>query len=81
MKKMKKMHRNCEHEKKKHSFPRTPKQSIGAISHLPPHSRSDFANAIINAGLRFIGPSPAVVQQMGDKVAARKAAIDASKNL
>ncbi|XP_075977101.1 pyruvate carboxylase isoform X2 [Anticarsia gemmatalis] len=39
--------------------------------------RSDFAQAIINAGLRFIGPSPFVVQQMGDKVAARKAAIEA----
>ncbi|XP_026332581.1 pyruvate carboxylase, mitochondrial isoform X2 [Hyposmocoma kahamanoa] len=39
--------------------------------------RSDFAQAVINAGLRFIGPSPAVVQQMGDKVAARKAAIEA----
>ncbi|XP_060804065.1 pyruvate carboxylase, mitochondrial isoform X2 [Amyelois transitella] len=39
--------------------------------------RSDFAQAIIDAGLRFIGPSPKVVQQMGDKVAARKAAIDA----
>ncbi|XP_049874990.1 pyruvate carboxylase, mitochondrial isoform X4 [Pectinophora gossypiella] len=39
--------------------------------------RSDFAQAILDAGLRFIGPSPKVVQQMGDKVAARKAAIDA----
>ncbi|XP_039757417.1 pyruvate carboxylase, mitochondrial isoform X2 [Pararge aegeria] len=39
--------------------------------------RSDFAEAVINAGLRFIGPSPSVVQQMGDKVAARKAAIEA----
>ncbi|XP_047028787.1 pyruvate carboxylase, mitochondrial-like [Helicoverpa zea] len=39
--------------------------------------RSDFAQAVVNAGIRFIGPSPAVVQQMGDKVAARKAAIDA----
>ncbi|XP_022834355.1 pyruvate carboxylase, mitochondrial isoform X2 [Spodoptera litura] len=39
--------------------------------------RSDFAQAILDAGLRFIGPSPFVVQQMGDKVAARKAAIDA----
>ncbi|XP_031636722.1 pyruvate carboxylase, mitochondrial isoform X2 [Contarinia nasturtii] len=39
--------------------------------------RSDFAQAVIDAGLRFIGPSPYVVQQMGDKVAARKAAIDA----
>ncbi|XP_045451992.1 pyruvate carboxylase, mitochondrial [Melitaea cinxia] len=39
--------------------------------------RSDFAEAVQQAGLRFIGPSPAVVQQMGDKVAARKAAIEA----
>ncbi|XP_046982316.1 pyruvate carboxylase, mitochondrial isoform X2 [Schistocerca americana] len=39
--------------------------------------RSDFAQACIDAGLRFIGPSPKVVQQMGDKVAARKAAIEA----
>ncbi|KAL4713314.1 hypothetical protein ACJJTC_015301 [Scirpophaga incertulas] len=39
--------------------------------------RSDFAQAIIDAGLRFIGPSPTVVQAMGDKVAARKAAIEA----
>ncbi|XP_075233438.1 pyruvate carboxylase isoform X2 [Lycorma delicatula] len=38
--------------------------------------RSDFAQAIIDAGIRFIGPSPFVVQQMGDKVAARQAAID-----
>lgn len=29
--------------------------------------RSDFAEAVINAGIRFIGPSPKVVQQMGDK--------------
>lgn len=39
--------------------------------------RSDFAQAVIDAGIRFIGPSPYVVQQMGDKVAARKAAIEA----
>ncbi|XP_076642747.1 pyruvate carboxylase isoform X1 [Halictus rubicundus] len=39
--------------------------------------RSDFAQAIIDAGVRFIGPSPRVVQQMGDKVAARQAAIEA----
>lgn len=39
--------------------------------------RADFAQAIIDAGIRFIGPRPEVVQQMGDKVAARKAAIDA----
>lgn len=30
--------------------------------------RSDFAQAVTNAGIRFIGPSPKVVQQMGDKV-------------
>ncbi|XP_026331832.1 pyruvate carboxylase, mitochondrial-like [Hyposmocoma kahamanoa] len=39
--------------------------------------RADFAQAVIDAGMRFIGPSPKVMQQMGDKVAARKAAIDA----
>lgn len=30
--------------------------------------RADFAEAVTNAGIRFIGPSPKVVQQMGDKV-------------
>ncbi|XP_014471829.1 PREDICTED: pyruvate carboxylase, mitochondrial isoform X3 [Dinoponera quadriceps] len=39
--------------------------------------RSDFTQAVIDAGIRFIGPSPKVVQQMGDKVAARQAAIEA----
>ncbi|XP_063364883.1 pyruvate carboxylase, mitochondrial [Cydia amplana] len=39
--------------------------------------RSDFAQAIVDAGMRFIGPHPSVVQRMGDKVAARKAAIEA----
>ncbi|XP_046749962.1 pyruvate carboxylase, mitochondrial isoform X2 [Diprion similis] len=39
--------------------------------------RSDFAQAVVDAGIRFIGPSPRVVQQMGDKVAARQAAIAA----
>lgn len=39
--------------------------------------RHDFAQAVIDAGMRFIGPSPRVVEQMGDKVAARKAAIAA----
>lgn len=43
--------------------------------------RSDFAQAVIDAGIRFIGPSPKVVQQMGDKVAARNAAIEAGKLL
>lgn len=40
--------------------------------------RSDFAQAVVDAGIRFIGPSPFVVQQMGDKVAARQAAIDSN---
>ncbi|XP_026272548.1 pyruvate carboxylase, mitochondrial isoform X1 [Frankliniella occidentalis] len=39
--------------------------------------RSDFAQAVVDAGIRFIGPAPRVVQQMGDKVAARQAAIAA----
>lgn len=39
--------------------------------------RSDFAQAVVDAGIRFIGPAPSVVQQMGDKVAARQAAIAA----
>lgn len=41
--------------------------------------RSDFAQAVVDAGLRFIGPTPKVVQQMGDKVAARIAAIAAGR--
>ncbi|XP_076813420.1 pyruvate carboxylase, mitochondrial-like [Clavelina lepadiformis] len=39
--------------------------------------RADFAQACVDAGIRFIGPSPQVVQQMGDKVAARAIAIAA----
>ncbi|XP_065563510.1 pyruvate carboxylase, mitochondrial-like [Artemia franciscana] len=39
--------------------------------------RSDFAQACIDSEIRFIGPSPKVVQQMGDKIAARQAAIQA----
>lgn len=39
--------------------------------------RPDFAQACIDAGIRFIGPSPEVMKRMGDKVEARKAAIDA----
>ncbi|GMT10714.1 hypothetical protein PFISCL1PPCAC_2011, partial [Pristionchus fissidentatus] len=39
--------------------------------------RSDFAQACENAGLVFIGPSPDVMARMGDKVAARQAAIEA----
>lgn len=39
--------------------------------------RADFAQACVDANIRFIGPSPEVVRQMGDKVAARKIAIAA----
>ncbi|XP_060109952.1 pyruvate carboxylase, mitochondrial [Heteronotia binoei] len=39
--------------------------------------RSDFAQACIEAGVRFIGPTPEVVRKMGDKVEARAIAISA----
>uniref|UniRef100_A0A674AX10 Pyruvate carboxylase a n=1 Tax=Salmo trutta TaxID=8032 RepID=A0A674AX10_SALTR len=39
--------------------------------------RSDFAQACVDAGVRFIGPSPDVVRKMGDKVEARSIAIRA----
>lgn len=39
--------------------------------------RSDFAQACLDSGIKFIGPSPRVVQQMGDKIEARQAAINA----
>jgi len=35
-----------------------------------------FAEAVLGAGLRFVGPSPRVVATMGDKVAARAIAVD-----
>lgn len=39
--------------------------------------RADFAEACKEAGIRFIGPPADVVRRMGDKVAARAAAISA----
>ncbi|XP_014676191.1 PREDICTED: pyruvate carboxylase, mitochondrial-like [Priapulus caudatus] len=39
--------------------------------------RSEFAQACVDAGLNFIGPTPDIVQKMGDKVEARKMAIAA----
>ena len=39
--------------------------------------RSDFAEACVKAGIRFIGPRASVMAKMGDKVAARKSAIEA----
>jgi pyruvate carboxylase len=37
----------------------------------------DFAEAVIQAGLRWIGPTPAVMRTLGNKVAARHAAVAA----
>ncbi|KAI1719359.1 carbamoyl-phosphate synthase L chain, ATP binding domain-containing protein [Ditylenchus destructor] len=39
--------------------------------------RSDFAQACKDSGIEFIGPSADVMRRMGDKVAARQAAIEA----
>lgn len=40
--------------------------------------RTDFANAVVDAGLTWIGPSPAAVASMGSKIEARKVAIESS---
>ncbi|MDQ6461730.1 pyruvate carboxylase [Paraburkholderia madseniana] len=37
----------------------------------------DFAQAVIDAGIRWIGPSPEVMRMLGNKVAARNAAVAA----
>ncbi|KAF1572767.1 UNVERIFIED_CONTAM: Pyruvate carboxylase, mitochondrial, partial [Eudyptes pachyrhynchus] len=39
--------------------------------------RADFAQACLDAGVRFVGPPPAVVRKMGDKVEARGIAVAA----
>ena len=39
--------------------------------------RADFAQACLDNGIKFIGPRPEVMAQMGDKVEARRAAIAA----
>ncbi len=41
--------------------------------------RADFAKAVIDAGIRFVGPTPDAIHKMGDKVMAREAAIAAGK--
>ena len=35
---------------------------------------ADFAEAVINAGLNWIGPPPQAIRDLGDKVSARKIA-------
>jgi pyruvate carboxylase len=37
----------------------------------------DFAQAVLDAGLQWVGPSPAVMRTLGNKVAARNAAVAA----
>jgi acetyl-CoA/propionyl-CoA carboxylase, biotin carboxylase, biotin carboxyl carrier protein len=37
----------------------------------------DFAEAVISAGLRFVGPSPAAIRAAGDKLEAKRLAADA----
>lgn len=37
--------------------------------------RADFAQAVLDAGLIWIGPSPQTIEALGDKVAARKIAL------
>ena len=44
----------------------------GLLSESP-----EFAAAVVDAGLRFVGPSAQVIATMGDKVEARKAAVAA----
>lgn len=38
--------------------------------------RGDFAQAVIDAGIRFVGPTPEAIHSMGDKVVARQMAIE-----
>ncbi|GAA1661053.1 acetyl-/propionyl-CoA carboxylase subunit alpha [Citricoccus zhacaiensis] len=42
---------------------------------------ADFAEAVMEAGLTWIGPSPAAIRALGDKVSARKIAINAGAPL
>nr|WP_321401784.1 pyruvate carboxylase [uncultured Desulfobacter sp.] len=39
--------------------------------------KPEFADACAEAGIKFVGPSPEVMRQLGNKVSARKVAIDA----
>jgi acetyl-CoA carboxylase, biotin carboxylase subunit len=42
---------------------------------------SEFARRVIEAGIKFIGPTPEAIQAMGDKVTARKIMIKAGVNV
>lgn len=39
--------------------------------------RGDFAEEVVKAGIRFVGPTPNAIVRMGDKVMARQAAVGA----
>ncbi|CAD0197671.1 unnamed protein product [Chrysodeixis includens] len=39
--------------------------------------RPDFAKAVVDAGLRFIGPEPSIIEKLSDKIATRKIVADA----
>ena len=36
--------------------------------------RAEFAQAVIDAGLKWVGPSPSAIEKLGDKIEARKIA-------
>lgn len=38
---------------------------------------AEFARAVTDAGLAWVGPSPEVIESMGDKIAAKRVAVDA----
>ena len=42
--------------------------------------RGDFAEAVIAAGINYVGPTPDAIYRMGDKVKAREAAIEAGSS-